>query len=372
MGGEGFAIAVVVVLLLCYLLPALVRRQAVITETVVEERFSENLRVLKLKKHVAHQRTESHGFIYHTERKVKPAQRKTKTIDELGGELRKLARSRAHTKRRMNTRNTFLQRFQFATVALTAIAAVIWLAVGLTSLSLWVGVGATLLSLSGMALTFSLRKNVALENTKDRQRLQNIEAKIEQIKHGVTPSQVRQMQEALKARVATRSKESATLAVKPEAGTEDLKSGASAQDAKFDFNGETETVDIAATSTVAPKRPEATANFAKTSAKAHVTNSDSSSVGLNATSGSTAAKKLAAPSYTLRGSVTRRAVKPYVAPEQETTAVPYRPRNIGERLGDAPLEAALPAPEMTGTEELRKDVLGGGATLDFLLERRRA
>lgn len=84
------------------------------------------------------------------------------------------------------------------------------------------------------------------------------------------------------------------------------------------------------------------------------------------------------PSYTLkpdesrRQEIRRRTVAPYVAPAEPEADVPYRPTRPGERFGDEPLESANPAPEMTGTEELRSDVLGGGSTLDALLDRRRA
>lgn len=80
--------------------------------------------------------------------------------------------------------------------------------------------------------------------------------------------------------------------------------------------------------------------------------------------------QIEAPSYTLKP--TRKTVKPYEAPEVPTAEVPFRPTRLGERIGDAPLEAANPAPEMSGGEELRSDVLGGGSTLDALLDRRRA
>lgn len=361
MGGEGFAIAVVVVLLLCYLLPALVRRRTVITETVVEERFSENLRILQLKKRVVHQRAESHGFIYHTERKVKPAQRKTKIADELGTELRKLARGRAQLKRRMNTRNTFLQRFQLATIAIVGIAALIWVAVGLTSLSIWFGFGATLLGAAGGALTFSLRKNVALENEKDQQRLQLIETKIAHIKHGVTLGQTKKMQDSLKTRIAAKNKDSKEI-----------------KEVSAEFAGAVTTQEETATHLAVAARVEqnpqtSLQNSSPKAQRAHVSGKGSAAKSASdSTSAILSATAISAPSYALRGSVPRRSVKPYVAPEQETAKVPYRPRALGERLGDAALEAANPAPEMTGAEELRQDVLGGGATLDFLLERRRA
>lgn len=78
-----------------------------------------------------------------------------------------------------------------------------------------------------------------------------------------------------------------------------------------------------------------------------------------------------APSYTVKR-VTKRTVTPYAPPSYATADTPFRPTAVGQRIGDEKLEAAHEAPAMTGQEELRSDVLGGGSTLDALLERRRA
>ncbi|WP_216404689.1 hypothetical protein [Arcanobacterium phocae] len=74
----------------------------------------------------------------------------------------------------------------------------------------------------------------------------------------------------------------------------------------------------------------------------------------------------ATPSYTLKS------VAPFKAETVVATSVPFRPTKLNERLGDESLPDAHDAPEMTGNEELRRDVLGGGSTLDALLSRRRA
>ncbi|WP_216395305.1 hypothetical protein [Arcanobacterium phocae] len=74
----------------------------------------------------------------------------------------------------------------------------------------------------------------------------------------------------------------------------------------------------------------------------------------------------ATPSYTLKS------VAPFKAETVVATNVPFRPTKLNERLGDESLPDAHDAPEMTGNEELRRDVLGGGSTLDALLSRRRA
>lgn len=74
----------------------------------------------------------------------------------------------------------------------------------------------------------------------------------------------------------------------------------------------------------------------------------------------------AKPSYTLK------TVAPFVPKAETGGDAPFRPTRLNQRLGDESMPAAHVAPEMTGNEELRQDLLGSGSTLDALLSRRRA
>ncbi|MFT0846149.1 DUF6667 domain-containing protein [Actinomycetaceae bacterium L2_0104] len=70
------------------------------------------------------------------------------------------------------------------------------------------------------------------------------------------------------------------------------------------------------------------------------------------------------PSYTAKPrQVERRVVTPYEAPQEPEAAVPYRPKEVGERFEEDP---------ETSKPQSGSDGLSGGSALDALLDRRRA
>ncbi|MDK6926558.1 DUF6667 domain-containing protein [Actinotignum sp. GS-2025g] len=101
------------------------------------------------------------------------------------------------------------------------------------------------------------------------------------------------------------------------------------------------------------------------------------------------------PSYTLKPQIQQRTVAPYQAPEAPVAPVPYRPKEIGERVtfvdavaqgaaasavpaGQAASQSSAPAPKAEAAVPPAQvaapahDGLAGGAALDELLRKRRA
>ncbi|MDK8287051.1 MAG: hypothetical protein QP830_00595 [Actinotignum sanguinis] len=101
------------------------------------------------------------------------------------------------------------------------------------------------------------------------------------------------------------------------------------------------------------------------------------------------------PSYTLKPQIQQRTVAPYQAPEAPVAPVPYRPKEIGERVtfvdaaaqdvaaaaapaGQATPQSSAPAPKSEAAVPSAQatapahDGLAGGAALDELLRKRRA
>lgn len=352
MGGEGLAIAVAVVLILLYLAPALWQRRSVLNEVHSEEKYSAQLRLLHTVPTAAVNERHEYGTIFIRERKAmaeKPAPR------EKPRDLRAVARGRARARARIVRRSVYRSRAVLGGAALLGITLLAWVLLLISVLSWVVPAICTVLSLGYGAALRHFQQVWGQETLKD----QEIIARSDEIlgAHG-----------APKAR-AQRSRSIAPARRKVPAGQKMARIAT----ARAQLSASTLSEQEAA----APSRQYASRSHSEKAARTE--------------SGSAAKEQLAAasrsavitkPSYTLKGkgralgqageSVQKRTVKPYEPSPAAEAAVPYRPQRPGERIGNAEVAAAHAAPEMSGLEESRLDLLGSGNTLDDLLARRRA
>lgn len=340
MGIDGAVIAVGALFLLVYIVPQITRRRAVFADAPIGERYSEDLRLITGR--TLHDEGGDHGKIFTTERTMSIPTRRSATRGPDAAKMRAIARDRSRARARIARRHAYQQRVFIGGIAIALVALALWVAVGATSLAVGWAIAAT--AIGGVYLIgagYLVTQWYAL-NTTDEELI----AKSTKALSRAT---------AKRAHVAKAERAAkAETNVAPQVEAADADGTAAADEAVQPVQVEgpqakiTQAVDAPSAPRVVHKPVQREASTAG--------------------EGATASANI--PSYTLKP--VRRQVKPYVAPEAPTAEVPFRPTRLGERLGAASLETAHPAPAMTGAEELRSDVLGGGSTLDALLDRRRA
>ncbi|MBM7824662.1 hypothetical protein JOD55_000489 [Arcanobacterium pluranimalium] len=395
MGGDGIAIALVILLLLLYVLPALFRRRTVLNEAPIDEKYAQELRIIEARTHKTTRTHTERGTIFTTERNMEPitrakAARRPKTLD-----VRAVARKRAQAKARIAKRYSYHVRGMVAGTALVGLSVLFWILVAAVSLSSVVAgistaVGAVYLG----ALTMMInvwQKYDAADRAKvahydailagagsgefvarqDRAELADAEvARGDAGKHG----DVARGEAMLSGAAGKQAKGMSVDHVVRVANKQAMRRG-NAASKNNDADGVASEAGVVADSgsnvakAGAGKSGVGKSAAARERAGSVVENTQNVEVGGEVRKQVSGAST---PGYTLKPRIQKRKVKPFVAPESAVAAVPYRPATLGERLGDGAVEAAHEAPQMTGNEELRQDLLGSGATLDKLLDRRRA
>ncbi|MFC5370782.1 DUF6667 domain-containing protein [Arcanobacterium bovis] len=423
MGGDGIAIALVILLLLLYVLPALFRRRTVLNEAPIDEKYAQELRIIQARTHKITRTHTERGTIFTTERNMEPitrakAARRPKTLD-----VRAVARKRAQAKARIAKRYSYHVRGMVAGTALVGLSVLFWILVAAVSLSSVVAgistaVGAVYLGALTMMINVWQKYDAAdrarIERydailagagsgefvaRQDRAELADAEvargeagsvrdaddssrdakrgdvARGEAMLSGAAGKQAKGMSVDHVVRVANKqamrrgnaaSKNNDADGVASEAGVvADSGAGVSAGASAGIVAG----AGLNVAKVVAGKSGVGKSAAARERAGSAVENAQNVAVSGEARKQISGAST---PGYTLKPRIQKRKVKPFVAPESAVAAVPYRPATLGERLGDGAVEAAHEAPQMTGNEELRQDLLGSGAALDNLLDRRRA
>lgn len=343
MGFTGFAIAVAVFLLLGIVVPRFALRRSVIADSPLEERFSEDLRIVRQPRLAMADSGES-GTIYMTERMMDTRQRKIS--------LKEVARGRSKARARMATRGAYRARGYLGLGVLGVVALAAWIGVGVASWPTWPAIVLTLGIGAGSVGFGYLLTEWAAGDDIDREEI----AKASQ----VLARAKRQRDRVQASRQELEKIDEASQA----AGGEVEVPVVSAEhtDEVATANVVQENQDVVghrvseAERRPAERRPAGTVERGMTQAGREVTKVERE------------VARVEAPSYTLK----RRTVAPYQPQPTDEAQVPYRPKRAGERIGDAPIEAPNTAPEMTGLEELRSGLLAGGSTLDELLAQRRA
>ncbi|WP_124054318.1 DUF6667 domain-containing protein [Arcanobacterium ihumii] len=364
-GGDGIAIALVVLLLLLYVLPALFKRRRVLNEAVIDEKYAQELRIIQGRTHKIQPKTNvEHGTIFTTERKMKQvagakAARRPKTLD-----VRAVARKRSQAKARIAKRYVYHVRGMAIGTVAVVLTVLFWILAGTTTFptlaaAISTGAGAVYLA----SLTYLIRVWQKSDEI-DRARVAKYDALLQ--------------------KSGGKFRDVAAAGLVAHQGSKDSDDAASVIDVEAEATHEAEVLPVGMTFdqiSRASRRPQARKSGEVTGSENRVQASvERSGEVREAEVGSrsrvvmpqTSGVRVPAPSYTIKPRIHKRAVKPFEAAEEASAAVPYRPAKMGERFSDVAVEAPNAAPEMTGNEELRKDLLGGGAMLDSLLDRRRA
>ncbi len=359
MGGEGFAVAILVLLLLLYFLPALFQRREVFNETIIDERFSENLRMVIPQVNTAQVFRQRHelerGKIFKMERKVNTMQTEEANV-KLEQDIRLIARTRAKARARITRRALRSQQLKVV-AALCALSALgLWALMLKVAISWWIPAICTVVAAAGSFATFQLNYRWQLENQADKARIEKADRVLQNLRAEHTELVAQAEHETAKPLVVPND-------FAPALEVESVSATANQVAGMQDARGLVSSVEDMTTGEKSEKRAQTPVTYS--ASETTVVNTATTSRPLSAT-------YRTQPSYTLTPQLQRRRVAPYVAPAAPSVNVPYRPKAVGERLGDAVLDSANQAPAMTGKEELRTNVMGSGFTLDVLLERRRA
>ncbi|MFP7706547.1 DUF6667 domain-containing protein [Trueperella sp. LYQ141] len=390
MGVDGAVLALGVLFLLAYVVPQITRKRSVMADAPIEERYSGNLRLLQERQLT--QTGGEHGRIYLTERKMVQATTRTPEATK----MRSVARDRSRARARIARRDAYQQRGLLGGIVCAVITLALWVVTSLTTMPVVLPILATVISgayLFGFGCLVSTWTKL---NDEDRTRIARannllgaakpyratLQNKIRsEADRGATDQRAEYAEcadtEAAVAHAQAVANEANDEAQQPyervvAAGTAQVSrdsqgvdgdQSALARRAVASHHAPADNLRHSAARMRQIRGAAAQANDGKASRSME-------SAGTSAFAQSSAVADM--PSYTVKPEITKRAVKPYVAPEAPTADVPFRPTRLGQRLGDAQLDAPHAAPEATGAEEMRQDLLGGGSTLDALLDRRRA
>lgn len=175
MGFEGYFVLGATVLLIAFVIPALSKRREILANAPLEDRYSEDLRMLKVSDAPGADRPNDdgqRGSVFF----------KRPEVDMAGGrvtkDVRELARDRARIRARMSKRAANLQRGFFGGALVAALAVLLWVgaAVGFAS-PLFAGIATAATLAYGAGFVYVYRK-AAEADAADREELADIVAEI--------------------------------------------------------------------------------------------------------------------------------------------------------------------------------------------------
>ena len=175
MGFEGYFVLGATVLLIAFVIPALSKRREILANAPLEDRYSEDLRMLKVSDAPGADRPNDdgqRGSVFF----------KRPEVDMAGGrvtkDVRELARDRARVRARMSKRAANLQRGFFGGALITALAVLLWAgaAIGFAS-PLFAGIATAATLAYGAGFVYVYRK-AAEADAADREELADIVAEI--------------------------------------------------------------------------------------------------------------------------------------------------------------------------------------------------
>lgn len=415
MGGEGIAIIAALAFVAFSVIPTINRHLAIISRTVIDERFAPELRMLNTQPrcernshlrgvNLNHETGLERGKIYYSERKMVSNETGEKSTQQIKqsmapSALRKLARDRAMAKVRIQKRRSIQRNLFIGCFLLGMLTIAAWIAVPLTQFSAGYGVAGVLFTIITAGIYDYTRRNYREANLVDQEIISSNTRAMREVTGRVRKSEQAAREPLRNAKQATAkvnaaasfsesaaSADEATLhdkaqqtmhgtdAVAKRSETDSAARKISvAEDSEFSVPSVQKTA--AATRIAAAAKPAAETESAAAPKAAQIPAKQRNSAGAaRAATAQTSGSGM--PSYTVKPKIRKRKVAPYAGVNPDAAAqggnVPYRPVRLGERLGQEEPKVANPAPQMNGKEELRSDLLGGGIALDALLERRRA
>lgn len=348
--------ALAVLFLLAYIVPTMLRQRRIYADAPIEERYAEDLRLITGRTLSAPPNNER-GTIFTTERKMTTS--KPKAASQ-AVKLRAVARDRSRARARISQRKAFQARGILLGGAIAALTVIFWIAAGFTGFPAAVAIASTVLGGAYLVGFGYVVTEWNRADDEDRERIARADRVLDS--------------RGKKVRASFDRVSAKTAAGEATADTSAARSSAAKVTAEKPLDSDHAVAKDA--TEIAPAIAPTTAADEETSGSVVVEKAEKASEASIGTKPKTQARpitpRVAAPAYTLKPTIQKRTVKPYVAPEPDEADVPFRPTQVGQRLGDAELELPNAASQMSGEEELRSDLLGGGSTLDALLDRRRA
>ncbi|MGJ9571918.1 DUF6667 domain-containing protein [Actinotignum sp. GS-2025f] len=459
MGFQGYALMAVVVLLMVYVIPGVYRQRVILADVRIDERYSPQLRTLALPDGTVGVETGGPtGAIFFRKPEVIMAENDERDIlpPNAGRNVRTLARERARRKARISQRAANRQRGFVVAGALGLLIAVLGALAFTATMPRWifyvaVGVGVLygagfgyLLSEMGKATArdrediAELTEELGIRKTRGAQRHSRRPARPRPGRSAVSAASAHSALSAASAALgsddlgaltadASRSADlgrSADLSRSVgSGGAATMPTAASAATGAADVAGEGEADEVHAARAENAEEQETGVNPGKARSRNAGARAPKRRSGISVTleQGIIAAEDFAPiagsrreqaeklpkrfvagavprrqlPSYTLKPQIQQRTVAPYQAPEAPVAPVPYRPKEIGERVtfvdaaaqdvAAAVAPASHAAPQSTAQASKAEaavppaqpaapahDGLAGGAALDELLRKRRA
>lgn len=342
------ALLVLVGVLLIFILPSFLRRRSIVAQTRIEERYSQDLRLLTIEQQAyLHQpaETSDRGTIYSRKPEV--------PMSEANLSVKGLAAERARRKARIAQRAANRQRTFAASLTVAALAGVAWLCVAFTSLPIFAAILATVVA-GGTLFTASYLVNAMnTADEKDREALENITRKLEsRSRTKLTPAE-RTLERMRKARRSTahdvehNSNKSSEESVLAEEAKQEVRRSSSVSESAVSAK-DNRPIQLHLDSDIL--RDEAALYIPRQEKKPETQ------------------PVVQMPSYTIKPMIRRvtTAAPTLASDELGSASVPYRPVHLGERFADAPLAE----PAVSNNEE--KGLSGGSALDELLLKRRGA
>lgn len=370
---DGIAFAAIALVVLGVALPAFLHRRQIAAQLRLQERYSEELRILSNTPHMVYAESDEHCVIHTHTPEVRMAERKVTA--------KALMRERASRRARIARRTARKQRLLAGAALLLLATLAAWVAVALTTLSVWVPIVLTASAGAGAWFTFVVTSQIAEANEHDEERIAHIATMLtrkatpaqrdfEAMKRvagagevvgtdGAAGTAAGGVAEASSGEAADGAAAGADAAgaVKGDSGVAVARADAVAREREAEVQGAARAQRGGATYQARPARVELAPDILR--GRAALADPHRSSLEVR--------EPAQMPSYTVKPEVRRMVARPAaelgameVASPEVDASVPYRPKRIGEQL--------------PGAEQGAREVAGlaGGSVLDELLKRRRA
>lgn len=435
-GVEGIAVAAAVVLLVVIVMPAIYRQRTVAAEAPKDERYASDLRMIRERTYTQTSNSEYRCTLFPMERVMDRKQKPAVASHRQGqtSQLRALARARSRAKARLAARHAGRVRYGVVGVAVAAVTTIAWILV--FSVKLPVAIAGVL---SAMLVLYAVGYGYVINlwrqaDRDDVDRLAAVQSKIDELRRGkgaelsghrrsgrtygeqlvpdtaVHPVTVgHSVTAAQKSRSIDRSDSRSNEEVRSDDEARKAARMGEAQAADAQAVGEERTsTGMRVIHETNPRRTaEQMRGGAASAGKSTVAEGIAKTMMGNAAEkalpsaasvqravtpsaarvSAPAPAKITLPSYTLKPRYDVQGTEFHSAQLRSDGAdrgeattvsavsVPYRPHDIGERIGDVPPEEPHAVPDAIADapeRRQRSNVLGVGETLDSLLDRRRA
>lgn len=175
---DGIAFAAIALVVLGVALPAFLHRRQIAAQLRLQERYSEELRILSTTPHMVYAETDEHCVIHTHKPEVRMAERKVTA--------KALMRERATRRARIARRTARKQRLIMGMAVLLLATIGAWVAVAATTLSMWVPIVLTAGAGAGSWFAFVVTSHMAEANEHDAARIAQIAA---MLSRKATPAQ---------------------------------------------------------------------------------------------------------------------------------------------------------------------------------------